>query len=47
MTIYVLDWIKDDLLKQGDNIANYTLLELKDILNQYKERFLGGNKYDR
>lgn len=41
MSIYVLTWIKDDLVANGDNIKNYTLLELKKMMEEYSK------KYDR
>lgn len=39
MSIYVLTWIKDDLVANGDNIGNYTLLELKAMMEEYNEKY--------
>lgn len=35
MSIYVLDWIKEDL-------KDYSLLDLKNLLNEYKSKYLIG-----
>lgn len=40
MSIYVLEWLKEDLENHGDNIRNYTILELREILKRYKEIFI-------
>lgn len=40
MTIHVLEWIKEDLENVGDDIRNYTILELKGMLKKYKEIFI-------
>lgn len=40
MSIYVLSWIKEDLENNGDNIKNYTMLELKELLHKYNEIFV-------
>lgn len=39
MSIYVLEWIKEDLKANGDNIKNYTLQELKPLLEYYNYKF--------
>ena len=39
MSIYVLEWIKEDLKANGDNIKNYTLKELKPLLDYYNLKF--------
>ena len=39
MSIYVLTWINDDLVANGDNIENYTLLELKAMMEEYNEKY--------
>lgn len=40
MSIYVLDWIKEDLIKEGKTLNQFSLLELKDKLQQYKSTYL-------
>ena len=39
MSIYVLEWIKEDLIKVGDDLENYTLKELKPLLDYYNLKF--------
>ena len=39
MCIYVLSWIKEDLKSKGDDIGNYTLLEIKGMLHHYNNKF--------
>lgn len=39
MSIYVLEWINEDLNKIGDSIENYTLKELKPLLEYYNYKF--------
>lgn len=40
MSIYVLDWIKEDLNANGENLEDYSLLEIKNLLNEYKYKYL-------
>lgn len=40
MSIYVLDWIKEDLKKEGKTLNQFSLLELKDKLDYYKITYL-------
>lgn len=40
MSIYVLDWIKEDLNKKGEDLKDYSLLQIKPLLNKYKEQYL-------
>lgn len=40
MSIYVLDWIKEDLEKEGKYLNQFTLLDLKDKLEQYKNNYI-------
>lgn len=40
MTIYILEWIKEDLENAGDDIRNYTILELGGMLKKYKKIFV-------
>lgn len=42
MSIYVLDWIKEDLKAKGEDLRDYSLLDLKDLLNEYKGKYLVG-----
>lgn len=42
MSIYVLDWIKEDLKAKGEDLRDYYLLDLKDLLNEYKGKYLVG-----
>ena len=39
MTIHVLQWIMEDLNKNGDSMENYTLQELKPLLEYYNSKF--------
>ena len=39
MSIYVLTWLKEDLEAIGDNIGNYTLLDLKPLIKKYNNKF--------
>lgn len=41
MSIHILQWIKEDLEKQGKSLDNYKLVELKSLLQEYN------NKYNR
>lgn len=41
MSIHILQWIKEDLEKQGKSLDNYKLVELKALLQEYN------NKYNR
>ena len=45
MSIYVLDWIKEDLKKSGDDLRNYSLLEIKEKLNDYKAQYLTNEEW--
>lgn len=40
MSIYVLDWIKEDLEKEGKALNQFSLLDLKDKLEQYKNTYI-------
>ena len=44
MSIYVLDWIKEDLKAKGEDLKDYSLLDLKDLLNEYKSKYLIGQE---
>ena len=44
MRIYVLDWIKEDLKAKGEDLKDYSLLDLKDLLNEYKSKYLIGQE---
>lgn len=35
MSIYILQWIKEDLEKQGKKLGNYKLVEIKYLLQEY------------
>lgn len=39
MSIYVLTWLKQDLEAIGDNIRNYTLLDLEPLIKEYNKKF--------
>lgn len=39
MSIYVLEWIKEDLEQQGKDFKNYKLTDLKELLKEYNLRF--------
>lgn len=39
MSIYVLTWLKQDLEAIGDNIGNYSLLDLKPLIKKYNKQF--------
>ncbi len=39
MSIYVLTWLKEDLEAIGDNISNYTLLDLEPLIKEYNNKF--------
>lgn len=39
MTIHVLQWVMEDLNKNGDSMENYTLQELKPLLEYYNSKF--------
>ena len=39
MSIYVLTWLKQDLEAAGDNISNYTLLDLQPLIRKYNKKF--------
>lgn len=41
MSIHILQWIKEDLEKQGKGLQDYTLIELQSVLQEYN------NKYNR
>lgn len=40
MSIYVLAWIKEDLNARGEDLKDYSLIEIKDLLNEYKNKYL-------
>lgn len=40
MSIYVLAWIKEDLKARGEDLKDYSLIEIKDLLNEYKNKYL-------
>lgn len=39
MSIYVLDWIKEDLKEQGKRLEDYKLIELKNLLEDYNDKY--------
>lgn len=39
MSIYILDWIKEDLELKGDKLSNYCLLELKPLIEEYNKKY--------
>lgn len=39
MSIYVLTWLKQDLEAIGDNIGNYSLLDLEPLIKEYNNKF--------
>lgn len=39
MSIHVLEWIKEDLEKQGKSLNGYTLLDIKDLLLEYNYKY--------
>lgn len=43
MSIYVLDWIKEDLAAKGESLESYTLLDIKDMMHQYNVEFCKRN----
>lgn len=39
MTIHILHWIKEDLKEQGKRLEDYKLIELKNLLEDYNEKY--------
>lgn len=39
MSTHILAWIKEDLEKQGKELKDYTLIELKSVLQNYNNRY--------
>lgn len=39
MSIHILHWIKQDLEKSGKRLETYKLIELKDLLKDYNNRY--------
>ena len=40
MSIYILHWIKEDLEKQGQTLNGYKLIEIKDMITDYNNKFI-------
>ena len=40
MSIYVLNWLQDDLRANGDDLKNYTLLDIKGLLKVYNDKYV-------
>lgn len=39
MSVHILHWIKEDLELKGDKLSNYSLLDLKPIMEDYNKRY--------
>lgn len=39
MTIHILPWIKEDFEKSGKRLEDYKLIEIKDLLEDYKIKY--------
>ena len=39
MSVHILHWIKEDLELKGDKLSNYSLLDLKSIMEDYNKRY--------
>lgn len=37
MSIYVLEWIKEDLAKEGKDLKDFKLIDIKNRLKEYKK----------
>ena len=40
MSIYILSWLQDDLQTNGDDLKNYTLLDIKELLKAYNNKYV-------
>lgn len=40
MNICVLEWIQEDLKLKGEDLKDYSLIQIKPLLNKYKEQYL-------